>query len=71
MWIPTANRRMVKTPKKMMVWTKMALPLVVKLPNSTGRVWPGSWKRRPGESSMKSSHPIRTGAQSNMIDGDT
>lgn len=41
MWMPKANMRMVKMPKKMSVWTRMALPFVVKLPNSTWRVFPG------------------------------
>ncbi|GMN56612.1 hypothetical protein TIFTF001_025724 [Ficus carica] len=67
MWMPMANTRMVKMMKKMIVWTKMALPLVVKLPNSTGRVLPGSRKRRPGESRMNSNQPSKTGAQSNIL----
>lgn len=41
MWMPKANMRMVKMTKKMSVWTRMALPFVVKLPNSTWRVFPG------------------------------
>ncbi|CAK9327236.1 unnamed protein product [Citrullus colocynthis] len=59
--------RMVKTPKNRMVWTIIALPLVVKLPNSTMREFPGSWKSSPGERRMKSSNPNRTGAQSNIV----
>ncbi|KAG6584156.1 hypothetical protein SDJN03_20088, partial [Cucurbita argyrosperma subsp. sororia] len=62
----TAKMRMVKMPKKRMVWTIMALPLVVKLPNSTMRAFPGSWKSSPGERRMKRSNPNRTGAQSNI-----
>uniref|UniRef100_A0A9I9CEF1 Secreted protein n=1 Tax=Cucumis melo TaxID=3656 RepID=A0A9I9CEF1_CUCME len=57
---------MVKTPKKRIVWTIIALPLVVKLPNSTIREFPGNWKSRPGERRMKRSNPNRTGAQSNI-----
>ncbi|OMO84140.1 hypothetical protein CCACVL1_10983 [Corchorus capsularis] len=45
----------------------MAFPLVWKLPNSTVRLFPGSWKRRPGERSMKSNSPTKIGAQSNII----
>ncbi|KAK8710791.1 hypothetical protein V6N13_146101 [Hibiscus sabdariffa] len=64
MRMPTAKMRIVKRTKKRRVWMTMALPLVWKLPNSKVRLFPGSWKRRPGESSMKSNSPITMGAQS-------
>ncbi|GMJ04905.1 hypothetical protein HRI_004159700 [Hibiscus trionum] len=64
MRMPTAKMRIVKRTKKRRVWITMALPLVWKLPNSNVRLFPGSWKRRPGESSMKSNSPITIGAQS-------
>lgn len=67
MWMPKANMRMVKMTKKMSVWTRMALPFVVKLPNSTWRVFPGIWNRRPGDSSMNNINPSRTGAQSTIF----
>ncbi|WRX19424.1 hypothetical protein QQP08_011911 [Theobroma cacao] len=60
--------RIVKSPKKRMVWITIAFPLVLKLPNSTVRVFPGSWKRRPGERSMKSNSPITIGAQSTIAE---
>ncbi|KAF5932870.1 hypothetical protein HYC85_029041 [Camellia sinensis] len=43
---------MVKTPKKMRVWMITALPLVFKLPDSTWWLFPGIWKRSPGEHSL-------------------
>ncbi|MBA0559585.1 hypothetical protein Golob_016540 [Gossypium lobatum] len=54
MRMPRAKMRIVKRPKKRRVWITMALPFVWKLPNSTVRLFPGSWKRRPGDSSMNS-----------------
>lgn len=59
--------RTVKRVKKSRVWRRTVLPLVLKLPNSTWRVFPGNWKRRPGESSMNSNTPTSMGAQSNII----
>lgn len=64
MRMPTARMRMVNTTKKMMVWTRTAFPLVLKLPNSTCLVLPGSWNISPGERSMNSRNPTNMGAQS-------
>lgn len=65
--MPTAKIRMVKMPKKRSVWTIMALPFVVKLPNSTFLEFPGSWNRSPGESNTNNKNPRKMGAQSNIF----
>ena len=67
MWTPTAMRKMVMMPKKMIVWTRMDNPLVCMFPNSTTLPLPGSWNNSPGLSSTKSTTAITTGPQSAML----
>ncbi|CAL9128959.1 unnamed protein product [Musa acuminata var. zebrina] len=56
--------KMAVRAKKMMEWTKMAMPLVWRVPNSTSRPLPGIWNNKPGESSTKSTTATNTGPQS-------
>ncbi|RZS11405.1 hypothetical protein BHM03_00042736 [Ensete ventricosum] len=64
MWTPTTMRRMVRMPKKMTAWTRMEMPLVFMLTNSTTLPFPGSWNSSPGDNSTNSSTATTTGPQS-------
>lgn len=51
---------MVMRPKKMMVWTRIAIPLVCMFPNSTTLLLPGNWNSNPGLNSTNSTTAITT-----------
>ncbi|CAD5186763.1 unnamed protein product [Musa acuminata subsp. malaccensis] len=59
-----ARMKMAARAKKMMEWTKIARPLVLRLTNSTSRPLPGIWNSSPGDSSTKSTTATNTGPQS-------
>ncbi|OEL28572.1 hypothetical protein BAE44_0010407 [Dichanthelium oligosanthes] len=59
-----ATRKMEIRAKKRMVWTMMEATLVWKLPKAMKRDLAGIWKSSPGESRMKSTNEMNTGAQS-------
>ncbi|KAK2975571.1 hypothetical protein RJ640_014058 [Escallonia rubra] len=59
-----AMRKMVTSPKKMTVCTRMDAPLVCMLPNSTTLFRPGNWKSSPGVSTTNSTTATNTGPQS-------
>jgi len=68
MCTPTAMRKIAARAKKRMAWTRMEMALVWKLPNSMIRHLPGIWNSRPGDSRMKSTSEMNTGAQSCILD---
>lgn len=61
MLTPITTRKMVMRPKKMMVWTSIAIPLVCMFPNSTTLLLPGNWNSDPGLNSTNSTTAITTG----------
>jgi len=64
MLTPITTRKMVMRPKKMMVWTSIAIPLVCMFPNSTTLLLPGNWNSNPGLNSTNSTTAITTAPQS-------
>lgn len=66
-WMPIATIKMVSMQKNMMAWTKIAIPLVLMLPNSTTLYLAGNWNNRPGDKSMNKATATITGPQSAPI----
>ncbi|KAK8516740.1 hypothetical protein V6N12_049458 [Hibiscus sabdariffa] len=54
-------------PKYSNEWIKIEAPLVLKLPNSTHRWWPGTWKSSPGVRRTKRTNDTKIGPQSDMV----
>lgn len=64
---PIASRNIAISTKYMMAWTRIATPLVCKLPNSQTLPLPGNWNRSPGERSINSNTLMNTGPQSDIF----
>lgn len=67
MWIPIATIKMVMMQKYKIAWTRIAMPLVAMLPNSTTLDFAGNWNSKPGDSSMNRITATTTGPQSALI----
>lgn len=67
MWTPMAMRKIVMSPKKIIAWTRMEIPLVCMFPNSTTLFLPGNWNNNPGLNNTNSTTAITTGPQSAIL----